>query len=29
LEVGKKYQFKILAFVSEEHRMSLGLLTNI
>ncbi len=26
LEVGKKYQFKILAFVPEEHRMSLGLL---
>ena len=24
LEVGKKYQFKILAFVPEEHRMSLG-----
>ena len=29
LEVGKKYQFKILAFVPEDHRMSLGLLTNI
>ena len=29
LEVAKKYQFKILAFVPEEHRMSLGLLTNI
>ena len=28
LEVGKKYQFKILAFVPEEHRMSLGLLTS-
>ena len=27
LEVGKKYQFKILAFVPEDHRMSLGLLT--
>ena len=26
LEVGKKYQFKILAFVPEEHRMSLGVL---
>ncbi|MDP3004476.1 MAG: S1 RNA-binding domain-containing protein [Candidatus Azambacteria bacterium] len=26
LEVGKKYQFKILAFILEEHRMSLGLL---
>lgn len=26
LEVGKKYQFKILAFVPEEHRMSLGIL---
>ena len=25
LETGKKYQFKILAFVPEEHRMSLGL----
>jgi len=25
LEVGGKYQFKILAFVPEEHRMSLGL----
>lgn len=24
LEVGKKYQFKLLAFVPEEHRMSLG-----
>ncbi|MCX6813345.1 MAG: S1 RNA-binding domain-containing protein [Candidatus Azambacteria bacterium] len=29
LEIGKKNQFKILAFVPEEHRMSLGLLTNI
>ena len=29
LEVGKKYQFKILAFIPEDHRMSLGLLTNI
>ncbi|MEK9170753.1 MAG: S1 RNA-binding domain-containing protein, partial [Patescibacteria group bacterium] len=29
LNVGGKYQFKILAFVPEEHRMSLGLLTNI
>jgi len=29
LEIGKKYQFKILAFVPEDHRMSLGLLTNI
>jgi len=29
LEIAKKYQFKILAFVPEEHRMSLGLLTNI
>lgn len=29
LEVAKKYQFKILAFIPEEHRMSLGLLTNI
>jgi len=29
LGVGQKYQFKILAFVPEEHRMSLGLLTNI
>ncbi|MDO8743430.1 MAG: S1 RNA-binding domain-containing protein [Candidatus Azambacteria bacterium] len=29
LAVGQKYQFKILAFVPEEHRMSLGLLTNI
>jgi len=28
LAVGKKYQFKILAFIPEEHRMSLGLLTN-
>ena len=28
LAVGQKYQFKILAFVPEEHRMSLGLLTN-
>ncbi len=28
LEVGKKYQFKILAFILEEHRMSLGLLTS-
>ena len=28
LEVGGKYQFKILAFVPEEHRMSLGLLTS-
>jgi len=27
LEIAKKYQFKILAFVPEEHRMSLGLLT--
>ena len=27
LEVGKKYQFKILAFVPEEHRMSLGILS--
>ncbi len=27
LEVAKKYQFKILAFIPEEHRMSLGLLT--
>ena len=26
LKTGKKYQFKILAFVPEEHRMSLGLL---
>lgn len=26
LEVGKRYQFKILAFVPEEHRMSLGIL---
>ncbi|HEY4494904.1 MAG TPA: S1 RNA-binding domain-containing protein [Candidatus Paceibacterota bacterium] len=26
LEVGKKYQFKILAFVPEEHRMSLGVI---
>lgn len=26
LEIGKKYQFKILAFVPEEHRMSLGVL---
>lgn len=26
LEVGKKYQFKILAFVPEEHRMNLGVL---
>lgn len=26
LEIGKKYQFKILAFMSEEHRMSLGVL---
>ncbi len=26
LEIGKKYQFKILAFVPEEHRMSLGIL---
>ncbi|KKS43846.1 MAG: RNA binding S1 domain protein [Candidatus Azambacteria bacterium GW2011_GWB1_42_17] len=25
LAVGKRYQFKILAFVTEEHRMSLGL----
>jgi len=29
LEIAKKYQFKILAFIPEEHRMSLGLLTNI
>ena len=29
LKIGKKYQFKILAFILEEHRMSLGLLTNI
>lgn len=29
LEVSKKYQFKILAFVPEEHRMSLGLLTSL
>lgn len=29
LAVGQKYQFKILAFVPEEHRMSLGLLTSI
>lgn len=29
LEIAKKYQFKILAFSPEEHRMSLGLLTNI
>ncbi len=29
LEVAKKYQFKILAFIPEEHLMSLGLLTNI
>jgi len=28
LEIGEKYQFKILAFVPEEHRMSLALLTN-
>lgn len=28
LEIGKKYQFKILAFVPEEHRMSLGILKN-
>jgi len=27
LEIGKKYQFKILAFVPEDHRMSLGLST--
>lgn len=26
LEVGKKYQFKLLAFAPEEHRMSLGVL---
>ena len=26
LEIGKKYQFKILAFVPEEHKMSLGVL---
>lgn len=26
LEIGKKYQFKLLAFVPEEHRMSLGVL---
>jgi small subunit ribosomal protein S1 len=26
LETGKRYQFKIMAFVPEEHRMSLGLL---
>ena len=26
LELGKRYQFKLLAFVPEEHRMSLGLL---
>lgn len=26
LEIGTKYQFKILAFVPEEHRMSLGVL---
>ncbi len=25
LEIGKKYQFKLLTFVPEEHRMSLGL----
>lgn len=25
LEIGKKYQFKLLAFVPEEHRMSLGM----
>lgn len=25
LEIGKKYQFKLLAFVPEDHRMSLGL----
>ena len=29
LEIAKKYQFKILAFIPEEHRMNLGLLTNI
>ncbi|MEK7134940.1 MAG: hypothetical protein AAB735_00820, partial [Patescibacteria group bacterium] len=29
LAIAKKYQFKILAFIPEEHRMSLGLLTNI
>ena len=29
LAVAKKYQFKILAFIPEEHRMSLGLLTSI
>ncbi len=29
LRVGKKYQFKILAFVPVDQRMSLGLLTNI
>lgn len=26
LEIGKKYQFKLLAFAPEEHRMSLGVL---
>ena len=29
LEAGKKYQFQVLTFTPDEHRMSLGLLTNI
>lgn len=29
LEAGKKYQFQVLTFTPEEHRMSLGLLNNL